>query len=67
MTVLPSADRYRARALQFAEMANVETNPRLQLDYASLAEAYFRLARHAEKNQKTDIVYETPLANSASP
>jgi hypothetical protein len=67
MTAPTSADRYRARALQFAEMANVETNPALQHNYASLAEAYFRLARHAEKNQKTDIVYETPLADAASP
>jgi hypothetical protein len=25
-----------------------------------MAEAYFRLAQQAEKNQQTDLVYETP-------
>jgi hypothetical protein len=41
-------------------MANQVRNPQLQLEYAGMAEAYFRLALQAEKNQQTDLVYETP-------
>lgn len=58
--VVTSADQYRVKALEFAEMANGETNPNLQIEYAGMAELYFRLALLAEKNQKTDVVYETP-------
>jgi len=57
---MTSADQYRAKGLQFAAMANLQSNPRLQLEYAGMAEAYFRLAQQAEKNQQTDLVYETP-------
>jgi hypothetical protein len=55
-----SADVYRAKAVQFFTMARAETNPRLQVEYASIAESYFRLALQAEKNQKNDIAYEMP-------
>ena len=41
-------------------MANAETNLRLQVEYASMAESYFRLALQADKNQENDLVYETP-------
>jgi hypothetical protein len=57
---MTSADQYRVKALEFADMASGETNPRLQIEYAGMAELYFRLALLAEKNQKTDVVYETP-------
>ena len=60
------ADQYRAKGLQFATMANAERNPRLQLEYAGMAEAYFRLALQAEKNQQTDVVYETPVTAGSS-
>ncbi len=54
------ADQYRAKGLQLAAKASEVRNPRLQLEYAGMAEAYFRLALQAEKNQLTDVVYETP-------
>jgi hypothetical protein len=57
---MTSADHYRAKALEFSEMASGETNPRLQVEYAGMAEAYFRLAMQAEKNQQNDVFYETP-------
>jgi hypothetical protein len=57
---MTAADQYRAKGLQFATMANQVRNPQLQLEYAGMAEAYFRLALQAEKNQQTDLVYETP-------
>jgi hypothetical protein len=58
---MTSADQYRVKALKFAEMANNEASHRLQVEYAGMAELYFRLAVLAEKNQKTDVVYETPV------
>jgi hypothetical protein len=57
---MTSADVYRAKALEFSAMASGETNPRLQVEYAGMAEAYFRLALQAEKNQRNDVFYETP-------
>ena len=55
-----SADVYRAKAVEFITMASAETNPRLQVEYASIAESYFRLALQADKNQENDVVYEMP-------
>ena len=57
---MTSADQYRVKAVAFADMASCAANPRLQLEYAGMAELYFRLAVLAEKNQKTNIGYETP-------
>lgn len=57
---MTSADAYRAKAIEFFTMARAETNPRLQVEYASMAESYFRLALQADKNQENDLVYETP-------
>jgi hypothetical protein len=59
-----SADQYRAKAREFTEMASREKNQRLQIEYGGMAEAYFRLALLAERNQKTDIVYEPPSDQS---
>jgi hypothetical protein len=63
---MTSADQYRVKARAFAEMASSEASPRLQLEYAGMAELYFRLAVLAEKNQKTDIVYETPTSDRSA-
>ena len=57
---MTSAEQYRAKAVEFFKMASSETNPRLQVEYAAMGESYFRLAILAEKNQKTNIVYEPP-------
>jgi hypothetical protein len=56
---MTSADLYRAKAVKFFTMARAETNPRLQVEYASIAESYFRLVLQAKKNQENDVVYET--------
>jgi hypothetical protein len=55
---MTSADTYRAKAIEFSKMANGEKNPRLQVEYAGMAQAYFRLAVLADKNRKNDLVYE---------
>lgn len=54
------ADQYRVKANEFLVLANGETNPDLQVEYARMAQSYLRLADLAERNSRTDIVYETP-------
>jgi hypothetical protein len=57
---MSTADQYRVKAREFSKMASGERNPRLQIEYAGMAELYFRLSLLAEKNQKNDLLYETP-------
>ena len=57
---MTSADQYRVKALEFAQMASRATNTHLQIEYAGISELYFRLAVLADKNRKTDGVAETP-------
>ena len=57
---MTSADQYRVKALEFSKMANGEKNRHLQVVYAGMAAAYFRLAVLAEKNR---IVYATPATD----
>ena len=57
---MTSADQYRVKAMEFLTMAGRETDPRLQADYAAMAQSYLRLVVLAEQNSKTNVVYETP-------
>ena len=56
------ADQYRAMAADLAARARGETDPFGKTEYIKLSQAYLRLAEQAERNSKTDIVYETPPA-----
>ncbi len=56
------ADIYRATAAQFNAKACNETDEGMQKQWATLALAYMRLAKQAERNAKADIVYEPPSA-----
>jgi hypothetical protein len=53
-------DAYRFKGAEFEAKARLETNPMLRAELESLARAYFRLADQADRNSKTDIVYEPP-------
>jgi hypothetical protein len=55
-----TADDYRARAAEFSEMADRETNPRLQLEYGRMAESYFRLALHVAQTKKHETASPLP-------
>ncbi|HET7681192.1 MAG TPA: hypothetical protein VFK79_13795 [Xanthobacteraceae bacterium] len=57
---MTSADQYRVRAAEFAAMAKSEANPALQLEYATIAASYLRLAEQADRNAMNDVAYETP-------
>jgi hypothetical protein len=54
------ADAYRAKAAEIAEKAKAERNPVVRAELEALRRNYLRLAVQAEKNARTDIVYETP-------
>ena len=61
-----SADIYRQKGQEFLQKAAEETSQPLQVEYAQMAQSYFRLAEMAERNEQTDVVYETPAADAAS-
>jgi hypothetical protein len=53
------AKEYLARARHCLDIASaVDSSRRLIL--LEMAQAWTRLAEHAEKNRKSDLVYETP-------
>jgi len=51
---------YRAKANEFMAKAKSESNPALRLQYEQFAQSYLRLAEQADRNQRSDLVYETP-------
>jgi hypothetical protein len=57
---MTSTDQYRVRAAEFLAMAQSESDPHRQLEYATMAQKYLRLAILADQNNQNDIVYETP-------
>jgi hypothetical protein len=61
------ADEYRAKAAEMAEKAKRDGDPLVQAEFEALRRNYLRLALQAEKNAKTDIVYETPRRAPAQP
>ena len=57
---MTSADMYRVKAAEFLTKAQGETDLRLQLEFAAMAQSYLRLSVLADQNSHNDIVYETP-------
>jgi hypothetical protein len=53
-------DVYLVRAAELIAKVDGEIDPALKAEFDSLARAYLRLAEQAERNDQTDIVYETP-------
>ena len=49
---------YRLRAFEFETKANAESDPDIRLEFLILAGSYNRLADHATRNSKLDLVYE---------
>ena len=53
-------DLYRLKAADMNTRANRETNLLIRAEFENLALAYLRLADQADRNARTDVVYETP-------
>ena len=52
---------YRKLAAELRAKGQKEESPALRAEWNHLAQCYVRLAEQADKNQRTDIVYETML------
>ena len=57
---MKSSEGYLDRALALLELARRTTDPEIKASLLDLAAGYLDLADLAEKNSRTDIVYETP-------
>ena len=55
-----SAELYRAKAAECLAMASSITDPDSRVSLLKMARKWLRLAELAEKNGRTDLVYETP-------
>jgi hypothetical protein len=55
-----SAEEYRRRASDFFKDAETATTAGARTWLLELARSWLRLAEQAEKNQASDLVYETP-------
>jgi len=55
-----SAELYRANAAECLVMASSVTDPNNRKSLLDMASAWLRLAEMADKNSRTDLVYETP-------
>lgn len=57
---MPTGDEYRIKAAEMSDRARREANPVVRAEYDNLAMSYLRLADQADRNARSDIVYETP-------
>jgi len=60
---MSKGDAYRAKAAQLRTTAKRE-DPLTRAELEWLADGYLKLAEQAERNSRTDIVYETPPAQN---
>ena len=59
---MSQANAYRIKAAELHAKARREGSPAARAELAHLAQAYLRLAEHADRNSGLDVVYETPSA-----
>lgn len=64
---MTAVDDYRTKANEFMAKALRETDPTLRVQYETLGQSYLRLADQAERNSRSDIVYETPATTARLP
>jgi hypothetical protein len=57
---MSSASDYRAKAAELIAKAQQEPAEKTRTAYKLLAQSYLALAELAERNSRTDVVYETP-------
>ena len=57
---MSNPDRYRQHALDCLRLANEMNDPFGKAVLLDMAQSWVRLADQAQKNLRTDLVYETP-------
>lgn len=55
-----NAAEYRSNAVNCVTVAEQSVDPAIRADLLATAHAWCTLAEQAERNSKTDLVYETP-------
>jgi hypothetical protein len=60
-----SHDRYRQNAIDCLRLASETNDPGGKVVLLDMAQSWVRLADQAQKNLRTDLVYETPPRVSA--
>ncbi len=63
---MSEAEEYRRRAAGCILIAEETADSASRLQLMEMAQAWFRLAEQAEKNSRTDLVYETPRPRGQS-
>jgi hypothetical protein len=61
---MPTADDYRTKAAELHARTKSELDGATRAELQHLALSYLRLADQAEKNARSDLVYETPAEPS---
>ena len=56
---MTQSDKYRIKAAELTALARAEIHPTLSAELERLAISYLRLAEQADRNSKTDVVYES--------
>ncbi len=62
---MSNPDRYRQNAIDCLRLANETRDPGAKAVLLDMAQSWVRLADQAQKNLRTDLVYETPSPASA--
>lgn len=62
---MAGGEDYRNKAAEIQALAETEIGESGRAEYMQLVKGYLLLAELAERNQTTDIVYETPPAGAA--
>ena len=59
---MAAADNYRIKAAEFYAQARRATSlsPHVRLQFENLAKTYLLLAEQADRNERTDLIYEPP-------
>jgi len=58
---MSSADDYRKKAAECEVFARADKDFAARIEWLNMAKGYRRLADLAEKNARTDVVYEPPM------
>jgi len=57
---MAAGDEYRIKAAELHAQAQCHTTSKLRVQLENLAKAYLRLAEQADRNDRSDLIYEPP-------
>ena len=63
---MKSGERYRVKAFELLDRAEIENSPVLKAEFENLAAAYLRLAEQVERNTALVVEFELPREEKKS-